>query len=361
MASKPLTKLAELLDQYRIVLHKTRRCFLVDLIQALVSSRSVVFSELADKMDKDIKAESIERRIQDFFQKVDFDYQALLALLICFVPHRKVVLSMDRTEWDRGTHQYNVLCIVASVGKMAIPLYFEMLDNNSGNSNTEDRINILRHIIDTLGAERIEVLTMDREFIGHKWLKWLKNQGVTFCVRVPKSHLIRTLQGDNLRAEELLEQCRGQTLIEDAIVDGVVVNVSVSRGKDGKLLYLIGTLAASQLKGTYRKRWPIEVFFQATKGRGFHMEQTGLRCNEKLRKLFAVVSLAYAICWAVGLENSRRQPVKTKKHGYPQYSVFRRGLNSVRQAFKRLENEWFDPVFQLIQQRRRWRELKTVG
>lgn len=88
MAPKPLAKLAKLLDQHRIVAHKTRRLFLVNLIPALVCGRSVVFSELADKMDKDIKAESIERRLQNFFQKVDFDYQALLALLICFVPHQ---------------------------------------------------------------------------------------------------------------------------------------------------------------------------------------------------------------------------------------------------------------------------------
>lgn len=361
MALKPLAKLARLLDQYHVVAHKTRRAFLVDLLPALIRGRSVVFSELADKMDKDIKSESIERRIQDFFQKVDFDYQALLALLICFVPHDKVVLSMDRTEWDRGSHQYNILCIVASIGKMAVPLYFEMLDNNSGNSNTEDRIAVLNQIIAALGAQRISVLTMDREFIGQRWLKWLKLQGVSFCVRVPKSHLIRTIDGFNHTAMEILNGACGQAIIEDAIVDGVVVNVSISRAKDGELLYLIGTIPAAKLKPTYRKRWPIEVFFQATKGRGFNMEQTGLRDSGKLRKLFAVVSLAYAICWAVGLERSKQQPVKIKKHGYPQFSVFRRGLNFIRQALKRAETTWFDLVFDLLQRRRYQRGPKTVG
>lgn len=361
MARKPLTKLAQLLDQYPIVAHKTRRKFLLDLVPALVRGRSVVFSELADKMDKDIKAESIERRIQDFFQKVDFDYKALLSLLICFVPHDKVTLSLDRTEWDRGTHQYNILCIVASVGKMAIPLYFEMLDNNSGNSNTEDRIQVLSHIVTVLGAQRIKVLTMDREFIGHHWLKWLKQQGIPFCVRVPKSHWVHTIEGLSQKAADILEGTQGQTLITDAVVDNVVVNVSISRAKDGELLYLIGTIAASELKQTYRKRWPIEVFFQATKGRGFNMEQTGLRDSVKLRKLFAVVSLAFAVCWAVGLEQSRQQPVKRKKHGYPQYSVFRRGLNLVRQALKRKLEGWFDRVFDLIQQRRGRFDIKTIG
>ena len=268
---------------------------------------------------------------------------------------------MDRTEWDRGTHQYNILCIVASVGKMAIPLYFEMLDNNSGNSNTDDPIRVLRQIITSLGADRIAVLTMDQEFIGHKWLKWLKEQGIDFCVRVPKSHIIRTLPGDNLRAEDVLNGSRHRTLIRDAVVDGVVVNVSISKGQDGQLLYLIGTLEAADLPKTYRKRWPIEVFFQAMKGRGFNMEQTGLRDSSKLRKLFAVVSPAYAICWAVGLDRSQRQPVKPKKHGYPQYSVFRRGLNYVRQALKRSEQTWFNTIFELIQHRRQQQAIKTVG
>ena len=42
---------------------------MIDLIKGVIKSRSVVFSEIADKIDKDIKATSIERRIQDFFQK----------------------------------------------------------------------------------------------------------------------------------------------------------------------------------------------------------------------------------------------------------------------------------------------------
>ena len=48
-----------------------------------------------------------------------------------------------------------------------------------------------------------------------------------------------------------------------------------------------------------------------------------------------MVSIAYAICWMVGIEDGERNPVKTKKHGYPQYSVFRLGLNIVRAFFKK--------------------------
>jgi len=40
-----------------------------------------------------------------------------------------------------------------------------------------------------------------------------------------------------------------------------------------------------------------EVFFQATKSRGFNMEESCLRCLEKYKKLFSIVSIAYTICW----------------------------------------------------------------
>jgi hypothetical protein len=45
------------------------------------------------------------------------------------------------------------------------------LANNSGNSNTQDRIQVLSHIDAVRGARRIKVLTMDRKLIDHYWLK----------------------------------------------------------------------------------------------------------------------------------------------------------------------------------------------
>lgn len=101
-----------------------------------------------------------------------------------------------------GKTQINILCVVVSIGKMAVPLYFEMLDNNSGNSNYADRIKLLSDMIEPIGADRIEILTMDREFIGHKWLKWLKKKGIPFCVRVPKHHKITLADGRNNKTKK---------------------------------------------------------------------------------------------------------------------------------------------------------------
>lgn len=349
MELNPFANIVQLVRSFKVVNHLARQRFLVDLIRSMIVCRSVIFSELADKMERDAKPSSLERKIQDFFLKVDFDYQQLLKLLLAFIPaDKKLTLSIDRTEWDRGTHQYNILCLIASIGKMGVPLYFELLDNNSGNSNHRDRIQLFKALLQQLGKDRIELLVMDREFIGQKWLSWLKKAEIPFCVRVPKSHKITFADGSSYSAQDILEQTEGYFLGSDLVVDGVVVNVSISRAKDGELLYFIGTIPAKTLKKQYKKRWPIEVLFQATKGRGFNMEQTGLQSDEKLRKLFAVVALAYTICWASGIEHGKIKPVKVKKHGYPQYSIFRRGLNLIRQACRNRDMSMIERLWNLI-------------
>jgi len=304
------------------------------MINGIIKSRSVVFSEIADKIDKDIKTKSIERRIQDFFQKVNIDYGQLCLFLLSFVHHDDLVLSIDRTEWDFGQVQVNILCVVISIGKMAVPLYFEMLENNSGNSNWEDRQKLFKSLIKVIGKERIRIVLMDREFIGEKWLSWLKDKEISFCVRVPKHHSILLSDGTKTTAEKILSNC-SCAYLPKVIVDGVSVNLSLSFDKKGELLYLIGTEPSSKLRGWYKKRWTIEVFFQALKGRGFNLEKSSLNQVEKYRKLFAIVSMAYTICWAIGIEDGRTNPVRRKAHNYPQYSVFRRGLNIIREFLKR--------------------------
>lgn len=334
MEQSPNTKIYNLIRRTEVIKHKSRQEFLTELINGIIKSRSVVFSEIADKIDKDIKTKSIERRIQDFFQKVNIDYLQLGLFLLSFVHHNKLELSVDRTEWDFGKTRVNILCVVVSIGKMAVPIYFEMLDNNSGNSNWKDRIKLFKSIIKIIGKDRISIVLMDREFIGKNWLSWLKEESIDFCVRVPKHHSILLEDGTKITAAEILS-LHSYSCKANVIVDSVLVNLSVSYDKNGELLYLIGTKSPSKLNGWYKKRWTIEVFFQALKGRGFNLEKSSLTSLEKYRKLFAIVSIAYTICWATGIESGRNSPVRRKSHGYPQYSVFRRGLNLIREFLKR--------------------------
>jgi hypothetical protein len=72
---------------------------------------------------------------------------------------------------------------------VGIPLFCELLDNKSGNSSAQNRIDLMKKCVNLLGC-RINSVIGDREFIGMKWLKYLKDNKIGFCMPVPKSHSI---------------------------------------------------------------------------------------------------------------------------------------------------------------------------
>lgn len=330
------------MDAFPIVSHLSRQKFVWQFVKALVKTRNVQFPELATELNDEVKEDSNERRIQAFFKDATIDYHIAATLLTMFLPKGKITLCIDRTEWDFGRCQVNILCITACMGKVGLPLYFEMLDNQSGNSNWQDRIDLLKQCIALLAKDRISVVVMDREFIGQKWLSWLQKEQIPFCVRVPTHHNITLRNGEVYRAEELIATQTAR-YFQNAIVDGVRVNVAIKRLANGEMLYVIGSYTAKELISLYRKRWTIEVFFQSLKGRGFNLEGSHLRCLQKWKKLFALVCIAFAICLSIGREYLEKiQKVALKKHGYPAKSTFRRGLDWFRQYLKGKHQQIFD-------------------
>ena len=65
--------------------------------------------------------------------------------------------------------------ILIGYGDLQLPLYWELLDNKSGNSNSQDRIDLLEKSFAILDIKQIGLVIGDREFVGHKWIKYLKN------------------------------------------------------------------------------------------------------------------------------------------------------------------------------------------
>ena len=83
-----------------------------------------------------------------------------------------------------------------------------------------------------------------------------------------------------------------------------------------KSLAIITNHQASGALSIYKCRWSIEVLFANMKTKGFNLENTHLKCPIRLRKLFALVALAFAICFLVGLVAHGKNPIKVKNHGY---------------------------------------------
>ncbi|MFD2784138.1 IS4 family transposase [Hymenobacter rubripertinctus] len=316
-----------------VVRHLSRQKFIAQFVISLLKSRNVQFCEVAQHLNDAVKPASNETRIQDFFRETALDYRLLAQLLLTLLPATgKLRLCLDRTEWDFGRCQVNILLVTVGQGEFQLPLYWELLDNRSGNSSALDRIALLQVCVQVLGRHRIGLVVGDREFVGHTWLQWLKDNGLNFVMRLPKHHLLTHANGQR-QAIAALGLAPGQVRrFSHCQVDGVWGQVWVKALADNEFVFLFGNVGLPYMDQLYAKRWTIEQCFQNLKGRGFNLEATHLRCRRKLRKLVALVSLAYALCLSVGtVADQKCKPIARKNHGYRATSLSRHGLNLLRQ------------------------------
>jgi hypothetical protein len=96
-------------------------------------------------------------------------------------------LIVDRTNWKRGTKNFNLLTIGSLMGTVFMPLYWIQL-NKRGNSNTEDRKTLIeglsRLLRQTGKTIRGSILLADREFIGQVWFEYLLSKHLSFVIRL---------------------------------------------------------------------------------------------------------------------------------------------------------------------------------
>ena len=53
-----------------------------------------------------------------------------------------------------------------------------------GNSNSQERIELMERFVNLFGKERIESLVADREFVGQKWLEYLNREQIRYHIRI---------------------------------------------------------------------------------------------------------------------------------------------------------------------------------
>ena len=370
MKQRLVVKITTLLHSVPLVRNLARKKFVARFVLGLFKSRNVQFCEVAQHLNDGVKLASNETRIQDFFREADLDYVALAVLLVGLLPGTgKLRLCIDRTEWDFGRCQVNILLVTVGRGDCHWPLCWELLDNRSGNSGTTDRRALLDFCLRVLGPGRVGLVVGDREFVGHAWFKYRKDKDLLFVMRLPKHPLLTDPQGHRHAVADWglrPGQCPQLPVCQ---VDGVWGGAQVTALAGGEYLFLFGTANPAFLGQFYRKRWTIEACFQNLKGRGFALRATHLRCRDKLKKLVGLVSLAYALCVSVGTRlHEKVQPIPQKNNGYKRASFGRHGLNALRQYTR--PGRSTDPVFTanmnavfrwIINQLTHYKATKIVG
>lgn len=215
---------------------------------------------------------------------------------------------------------------------VAYPVVWTMLEKK-GNSNGDERMDLLARFYNLFPDAEVAYLTREREFIGKQWLTYLLIEPmIQFRLRIRESDRISDGKKE-LRASIIFAHLQpGQTvtLSGKKLVWGRLVYVSALRLESGELLIVITSEFCPTAISDYGKRWGIETLFGMFKTRGFCLESTHFQDSERLSQLVALMTLA--LCWAVrtGEWLNQLNPIKVKKHGRKQTSIFRYGLDYLR-------------------------------
>lgn len=319
-----------------------RKKFMLQFIMGIILSKNVNFSAVAEHFSPDVELKSHIRRMERFFNDYQLDYIQIAILLKCFLPPGQINLSIDRTNWQFAGQNINFLTISAYCKGVGIPLLFELLDKK-GNSKTNEREQLFKKLFRIVAPKQIATFCADREFIGEKWYKFLIKYKISFYIRIKSNHLI-TLNGMVIQAKYLATIGR-EKVYKNIRIHGLTLHlatkrISLKKEEEEKYLLVLTNAIVEKALKIYRLRWSIEVFFQSIKNRGFKLENTHLTNLPKLKKLFALVSLAFASCLDIGVwKHDYKKPMKKKKNGYKPNSFFRYGLDEIRRALLHLHQK----------------------
>lgn len=128
-------------------MNKARKKFIRAFILGLIEKGTVEFTELAKVLNDEVQESSNLRRIQMFFSDYELNYLVFARIFMDFLPLRRWDISIDRTNWQFGKTNINILTLSIGYEGVGIPILFELLDKK-GNSNQQERIEILSKFVD---------------------------------------------------------------------------------------------------------------------------------------------------------------------------------------------------------------------
>jgi len=299
----------------------------------LIKTRSINLSKIANAFPSKAESDSRYRRMQRFIHDypINFDAVAWFMMKLFNFLNERFYLTLDRTNWQWGEMNINILVLALVYKGAAIPIYWLVL-NKKGNSNTRERIALMKRFIQQFGKDNIIAVLADREFIGETWFKWLKSEGINFHIRVKKDAKVPNSRGELVQAHVLFRLLKvgEQLIIRDARkVTDVDVYLSALRLDDGKLLILASSELIEQPLEAYAKRWEIETLFSCLKGRGFNLEETRVTKLIRIKRVLVVVVIAFAWAHRTGeWRHEHVKPIRIKKTlERPAKSIFRYGLD----------------------------------
>ncbi len=321
--------------------HLARQKFLVLFILALAKAQTVCFTRIAPYLSN-VQISSNHRRIQRFFAEFNIDFTIIAQIIWALLPEKpSYKLSLDRTNWQFAGIDFNILMlsIITSHG-MSIPILWQTLPK-FGNSNQQERIDLVAEYIRLFGKNTIEHIVADREFIGQNWFGYLIENHIKFFIRTRENTWCYQRGKGYIKAFWLfynlplntLKQYHSPFLIKNQWVYISGIKQLSQKGQFEYVIILSYAFDAQTFKN-YSQRWQIECLFKALKSSGFNIESTHLKDAQRLDKLLALVAITFVWVLKIGLWKNQQKNIPIKTHKRLAQSIFRYGLDALNHAFE---------------------------
>ncbi len=282
----------------------SRHYLLINLLVLLLQwHKQVRIERLAANLPLPIQFEGRRRCLQRFLASPQLGIDRLWLPLVSYLlshffrGRSTLYLALDRTQW-RGV---NVLMVSVIYRGRALPLYWQFLPH-SGSSGLSQQQATLRPLLTLLQPYQVIVLG-DREFCSVHLAKWLRQEELSFCLRLRCNEYFQPEDGSCQKLQHLrLKPGQSQFLTQVSVTQQAGIglfNVAAYwkrtyRGQTEKTAWFLLTDLPSLGAAitAYQQRMGIEAFLRDYKGGGYQLESTGLS-SQRLSGLFVLLAIAY--------------------------------------------------------------------
>jgi len=343
VSTKSTELLSILKNSFEEKINLSRIKLIGHFICSLCKVQTVTFDKLARAFDSSSKEASSLRRIQRFISSYNLSPDLIARFIFKLLPSaQKFILTIDRTNWKFGNTDINIFMLGIVYKGVAFPLLFTMLKKR-GNSNSQERIDLVNRFIRLFGKEKIDYLVADREFIGERWTQFLNNENIEYHIRIRNNFKVFIPhKNKTIKVSWLFQSTQFKYYSKIVKINNQLCYISGCKlkGKNGKQDYLIiiSFTKPQNANIKYANRWQIEMCFKAMKSSGFDIEKTHLTDIKRIEKLLLLIMIAFVWCYKVGIYLHQIIPIKIKTHNRKAISIFKYGLNYINKAF--LNNEF---------------------
>ena len=322
------------------IINAARIILIAQMVISLIKVRTVCPAEVAAGFAGQTLPSSNEKRIYRFLRDFPFDLDAVALFVGSGLPGGKWLLTPDRTNREFGGTDINIPVPAVVYKGAAVPLMWKILEKKNapncgkrGNSDTEERKELMNRFIRLFGAERTEAPVADREFIGNEWFLRLKDRAVIMVIRLGENQYVAGSRGIPAGVSFLFRNLRtkeSRILTGLRKVGGSELHVCGMKLPGGELLIAATSGNPGDALELYARRWQIGTMFACLKTRGFRFESTHLENLARISKLPGIVVIAFVWAYLAGDRLNEKKQIAVKNHGCRAKSIFRYGFDYLR-------------------------------